>query len=242
LLRDHPAEGAIVMSDVTVFGFQRSTYVNVVRLILTEKGISFRFHDTEDEMYTSEHLARHPFGRVPVLKHGDFMLYETRAIAAYVDEVLDGPKLTPVEAWKRARMNQWIGNLDAYFYPYMIYHIGHERLVFPELGIPSKEAIIQRALPMAKRALEVMDREFVDGRPFIVGDQVTLADFFLLPTLFAFGLTPEGKELRPQFEHVQAWDARMSALPSVLRFRATLPPRNPIPHAREWAVSHRPLA
>src|SRR5262249_15751376 len=141
---------------------------------------------------------------------GDFMLYETRAIAAYIDEVFGEPKLTPDTPRGRARMNQWIGNLDAYFYPYMIYHIGHERLVFPELGIPTKEAIGARALPTARRALEVMDRELADGRPFIVGDKITLADFFLLPTLFAFGLTPEGKRLRPEYPNVQAWDARMS--------------------------------
>jgi glutathione S-transferase len=229
------------MSDVTVFGFQRSTYVNIVRLILTEKQVAFRFHDTEHEMYTAAHLARHPFGRAPVLQHGDFILYETSAIAAYIDEALDGPKLTPDEPRKRARMNQWISNLNAYFYPYMIYHIGHERLVFPELGIPSKEAIVERALPTARRALEVMDRELADGRPFLVGDAVTLADFFLLPSLFAFGLTPEGRALRPQFGHVEAWLARMSTLPSVMTFTAALPPREPIPHAREWAVHHRPF-
>jgi glutathione S-transferase len=32
----------------------------------------------------------------------------------------------------------------------------------------------------------------------------------------------------------------MEALPSVQRFRAALPPRTPIEHARGWAVSHRP--
>jgi glutathione S-transferase len=229
------------MNEVIVYGFQRSTYVNVVRLILTEKGVPFRFHDTEDEMYTPEHRRRHPFGRVPVLRHGDFMLYETSAIAAYVDEVFDGPKLTPDEPRPRARMNQWMSNLNGYFYPYMIYHISHERLVFPELGIPGKEAIVERALPTATRALEVMEEELGDGRPFIVGDRLALADFFLLPTLFSFGLTPEGKALRPRFPGIAAWDARMSALPSVTRFRATLPPRDPVPHAREWAVHHRPL-
>jgi glutathione S-transferase len=230
------------MASITVFGFQRSTYVNVVRLILTEKGIPYAFHDTEQEMYTAKHLARHPFGRVPVLQHDDFVLYETRAIAAYIDEVCAGPKLTPQEPRARAKMNQWIGNLDAYFYPWMIFHIGHERLVFPELGIAGNEAIVQRALPHAKQALEVMDRELEDGRLFIVGDQLSMADFFLLPTLFAFGLTPEGREMRAKFAAVQAWDQRMSALPSVVRFRTTLPPRHPIPHAREWAISHRPGA
>ena len=230
------------MSDVTVFGFQRSTYVNVVRLILTEKGVPFRFHDTEDEMYAPEHLARHPFGRVPVLQHGDFVLSETSAIAAYVDEVLEGPKLTPDAPRPRARMNQWISNVNAYFYPYMIYHISHERNVFPELGIEPKQAIVDRALPIAQRCLEVMDRELTDGRPFIVGDRPTLADFFLLPMLTAFSFAPEAKALRAPFAHVNAWDGRMGALPSVVRFRASLPPRGPIPHARQWAIHHRPVA
>jgi len=229
------------MSDVTVFGFQHSTYVNVVRHILIEKGVAFRFHDTEDEMFTPEHLARHPFGRVPVLQHGDFLLYETSAIAAYIDEVFDGPKLTPAEPKPRGRMNQWISNLSNYFYYWMIYHISHERRVFPALDIPSNEAIVARALPHAEEALQVMDREMADGRPFIVGQAVTLADFFLVPTLFSFCQTPEGKELFPRFDNLREWQARMEALPSVLRLRATLPPRTPIWHAREWAVSHRPL-
>jgi glutathione S-transferase len=229
------------MSEVTVYGFHRSTFVKVVRLILTEKGVDYRFHDTETEMYLPEHQQRHPFRRVPVLQHGDFMVYETTAIAAYADEVLPGKKLTPSDPRQRARMNQWISNLCAYFYPYMIYHIVHERLVFPELGIPGNEKIVQRALPEVKEALEAMEHELSDGRPFLVGDAVTMADFFLLPTLFAFALTPEGRQLLPGFPKVQAWDARMDALPSVMRFTASLPPRNPLEHARQWAVSHRPV-
>jgi glutathione S-transferase len=139
-------------------------------------------------------------------------------------------------------MNQWIGNLNAYFYPEMIFHVVHERLVYPELGIPGSERIVQRAMPNVIRALGVMEKELADGRPFIVGDRVTMADFFLLPTLFAFGLTPEGKKLIPQFPAVERWDARMDALPSVVRFNASLPPRTPVEHAREWVKFHRPAA
>src|SRR5262249_2646875 len=94
-----------LMSSVTLFGFPRSTYVKIVGLVLTEKGVDYRFHDTETEMYDAVHLQRHPFRRVPALLHGDFMLYETSAIVAYVDEVLDGPKLTPQDPRQRARMN-----------------------------------------------------------------------------------------------------------------------------------------
>jgi hypothetical protein len=67
-----------------------------------------------------------------------------------------------------------------------------------------------------------------------------LADFFLLPTLFGFALTPEGKQVMPKFPGIEAWDNRMDALPSVIRFNASLPPRAPIPHAREWV--HPPSA
>ena len=228
------------MSNVTLFGFPRSTFVSVVGLILTAKGVPYTFHDTEDEMYQPIHLQRHPFGRVPVLQHDDFMLYETSAIAAYVDEVLPGPKFTPADPRQRARMNQWMCNLNSYFYPEMIYHVSHERMVYPELGIPGNDLIVQRAMPKVIRALEVMENELSDGRPFIVGDSLTMADFFLLPTLFGFSLTPEGKQLLPKFPAVQAWADRMAALPGVIRFRASLPPRAPIPHAREWVHHHRP--
>jgi glutathione S-transferase len=230
------------MSDVTIFGFPRSTFVKVVRLILTEKGVDHRFHDTETEMYSAVHLARHPFGRVPVLQHGDFVLYESSAIAAYIDEVLPGPKLTPADPRKRAKMNQWISNLNCYFYPEFIYHVTHERLVYPELGIPGDDRIVQRAMPKVLHALEVMEAELADGRPYLVGDEITMADFFLLPTLFAFSLAPEGKKHLPNYPAVVAWDERMDARPSVLRFNASLPPRRPIEHAREWVHSHRPAA
>jgi glutathione S-transferase len=124
----------------------------------------------------------------------------------------------------------------------MIYHVTHERLVYPELGIPGNDLIVLRAMPKVTQALEVMEKELSDGRPFLIGDAVTMADFFLLPTLFAFSLAPEGKQLLPKFPAIQAWRERMDALPSVTRFNATLPPRRPIEHARQWVHHHRPAA
>lgn len=225
---------------VTLYGFHYSTYVSVARQVLHAKGVPFAFHDTEAEMYTAEHRRRHPFGRVPVLQHGDFWIYETGAIARYVDEAFVGPRLTPTDPGQRAKMNQWIGNLDSYFYPYMIYYLVHERLIFPELGIASDAAVVAHALPKCEHALTVLEAELSDARPYVVGEQSTLADYFLLPTLTALGLTVEGKELLGRFAHIRAWLQRMGALPNVVEFRSTLPPRKPIEHARRWATEHRP--
>jgi len=125
------------MADPIVYGFPRSTFVNIIRLLLTHKGVPYRFHDLEAVMGKPEHLALHPFDRVPILEHGELIVYETSAIAAYVDEACEGPRLTPGDARARARMNQWISAVNSYYYPYMIYHVTHERIVFPELGIAS---------------------------------------------------------------------------------------------------------
>ena len=135
------------MTDVVVLGFPRSTYVHIVRLVLTHKGVPYTFRDLEPEMGSATHLAWHPFDRVPILQHGDFTLYETSAIATYVDEAFEGPALQPKDVRARARMNQWISSVNSYYYPYMIYHVTHERLVFPQLGIASDEKVVAHACP-----------------------------------------------------------------------------------------------
>ena len=68
------------MSDPIVYGFPRSTFVHIVRLILTHKDVPYTFRDLEPEMGKPSHLALHPFNRVPMLQHGDFTVYETSAI------------------------------------------------------------------------------------------------------------------------------------------------------------------
>jgi glutathione S-transferase len=109
------------MHDVTLFGFPRSVYVQVAGLVLTQKEVPYTFNDLEAEMGTPTHLALHPFDWVPILRHGDFVLYETAAITGYVDEVFEPAKLAPDDPQQRARMNQWISAINAYYYPYLIY-------------------------------------------------------------------------------------------------------------------------
>jgi len=228
------------VADPIVYGFPRSTYVNIVRLVLTHKDVPYEFHDLEQVMGKTEHLALHPFNRVPILRHGDFTIYETSAIASYIDEAFGGPRLTPQDVRTRARMNQWLSAVNSYYYPYMIYHVTHERLVFPELGIASDEKVVAHALPKVEVALAVMERELSHGRDYLLGSEISLADFFVLPSTFAFSLTAEGKAMYPKYPAFCRWRERMENLPTTRKQRATLPPRAPIPHAREWATTHRP--
>ena len=230
------------MAGVTLYGFPVSTYVIVARLVLAQKNVEYSFHDLEAEMGKASHLALHPFNRVPILTHGDFSIYETAAIATYVDEAFGGAPLQPQGQRARAKMQQWISSLNSYYYPYIVYHLNHERLVFPALGIAADEKVVDAALPKIAVGLQVMERELRQGDGFLVGAKPTLADFFLLPSLTGLSLTAEGQKLLTEAPQIAAWRARMDQLPSVQAVRAAVAPHigKPIPHAREWVNSHRP--
>jgi glutathione S-transferase len=118
--------------------------------------------------------------------------------------------------------------------------VTHERLVFPELGIASDEKVVAHALPKVETALAVIERELADGRNYLLGPELTIADFYLLPSTFAFSLTQEGNTMYSKYPAFCRWRERMESLPTTRKLRASLPPREPIPHAREWAKSHRP--
>src|SRR5215469_7535773 len=55
------------MTDITIFGFPASSFVHIVRLVLTHKEVPYTFHDLEPDMGSPKHLALHPFDRVPIL-------------------------------------------------------------------------------------------------------------------------------------------------------------------------------
>jgi glutathione S-transferase len=103
------------MSDVILFGFPRSVYVQMSGVVLTHKEVPYRFHDLEAEMNTESHIALHTLEQVPILRHGDFTVYETSAAVGYVDDAFDGNKPTPADAQQRARMNQWISTVNGYY-------------------------------------------------------------------------------------------------------------------------------
>jgi glutathione S-transferase len=95
------------MSDITLWGFNGSTYVRTVKMLLAEKGVTqFKqvpLNVLKGETRVAEHLKRHPFGRVPVLDHDGVRLLETTAIARYLDDVLPGKSLIPQSTKDRAR-------------------------------------------------------------------------------------------------------------------------------------------
>src|SRR5436190_23989413 len=105
------------MSEFTIHSGPGSPFGRSVLATLEEKGGSYQLSPVAPgTMRSPEHLSRHAFGRIPVLEHHGFRLYETQAILRYLDRVLPTPALTPVDPQRAARMDQAMNINDWYLF------------------------------------------------------------------------------------------------------------------------------
>jgi glutathione S-transferase len=205
------------MADPIVHGPSFSTYVRSARLALEEKSVPYRLAEVPMEAWRSpEHLKRQPFGKVPAFEHDGFMLYETGAVARYIDRAFPGPSLQPSDLRRLARMDQAISVVDSYAYPALIGKLVMQRLVAPMLGQQPDEKAIADAMPACRTALVELERLLGEG-PWFGGDKVSLADLHLAPLFAYVEGTPEGKGLLEPHAALRAWWERMRGRDSMAK-------------------------
>jgi glutathione S-transferase len=191
------------MSELELIGAEPSNYVWTCRIALAEKGVPYRLNPVMP--HTSEVDAIHPFGKIPVMRHGDLELAESRAICWYIDNTFDGPKLVPADRARAAQVEQWISIVNTHIDPVWLRQYVRA-YVFPKTADGSPErAAIDAALPKMEEQFAVMDRT-VAKTGHLVGDTFTLADMNFLPILYYVGTRPEGGAL-------------LGRMPSLARYR-----------------------
>jgi glutathione S-transferase len=199
------------MTDITIYGPAMSTHVRTVRLACAEKGVS---HVVEEVDFRAEAYRQlHPFNKVPAMRHGDFVLFETQAMCRYIDRAFGGASLQPADIKSLARMDQWMSAIGDYVYPIMIEELVWERLIVPMEGGAPDETKITAAMPAVVDQIAIFERA-LDGSAYLAGDQVSLADFQLFPILVYVRVTQEGEAALAKAPRLIAWLKRMAARPS----------------------------
>ena len=205
------------MPDLRLLGLRVSVYTRIARMALAEKNIPYDFEEVDifaDDGAPDEYLALNPFGTIPCLVHGDFVLYETEAITRYLDETFPPPRLQATDPQTRARTNQIIGVLDSYGYKPMVWEVYVQRSVVPAGGGKADEALIADALPGIRKVLQQIDDWRGDER-FFTGERITLADLHAYPMLHYLAETPEGEHMLDSFPRLRQWMRIMQARDSV---------------------------
>ncbi|HEY9736803.1 MAG TPA: glutathione S-transferase family protein [Trichocoleus sp.] len=205
------------MTTLTVYGTPISTYVRTVRLLLEEVGADYSLNsvgifngDTEDPDYR----AKHPFGKVPTLEADGAVIYETVAITDYLDTAVAGGRFTPSDPLLRARMRQIMAIIDSYLYSKAISTIVIQRLIVPSQGGTPDEQKVQDAVGPAKTAVEAIEAVTM-GEPYLLGSELTLADFHLIPVFVYLSKTPEFETIMAGAPKLRTWWDQAQALPLV---------------------------
>ncbi len=202
------------MAPIIVHGIPGSPYVRMPLLVCEEKHAPYRVAAMGfGQNKTPEYLARHPFGRIPVIEHDGFWLYEAAAIIRYIDQVFPGPSLTPADPKAQARMNQVMGIVDWYVMPTITSGIGWNRIVAPMIGRPVDEAAVAKAIPGATTCVRALE-QLLGTQPYMAGDAISLADLMLIAHLELLPASPEGATML-KGSPLLAWIERMQARPSV---------------------------
>jgi glutathione S-transferase len=204
-----------------IIGGTRSSYTRVVRMVCEEKAIDYTL--TEVLLGAPEIRAIHPLGKIPVLRHGDFELFESKAIATYLDRVFPEPQLIPADPKDAALTEQWISLVNTvvdrtlirtYIFAYIAPKTSD--------GTPDREAI-EAVMPAVGEQLAVLDRA-VERTGYLVGERFTLADINLMPILHRVGQFPEGAKALAAATHLRRYYDTHAARPSFVR---TDPPPGP---------------
>ncbi len=195
--------------------------MRTVRLVCEEKAIAYDLDPLRPGATKDQGL--HPFGKIPVMTEGDFTLFETLAIACYLDATHDGPALQPADPRDRARMIQWIGTINDVVYDAMVRRFSIQYAFPRAAGGQSDREVIDGALPRIRHQLAVLDRAIGDGS-FLAGDRLSLADLFLGPILFYLRLIREGAGLMQSVPSLERAYGTIAARPSFAATEPELPP------------------
>ena len=197
-----------------IYGHPGSICTNRVLFTFAEKSVEPELAHVDlakGDHQSSAHVARHPFGMIPVLEDGAFSLYESRAIMRYLDDALPGAKLTPADPRARAAMEQWISVEASYVSP-PVSKIVEQKFLVPMRGGAIDLEALEAARSGIGRALDVVDAALA-RHPHLAGEAFTLADVSLAPVVGMLVVAGESTLVASR-RNLGAWWERVSSRPS----------------------------
>ena len=193
-------------ASLTLTGYEYSVYTRSARMALAAKGVAHAYVEIDPfDPYQAGPLRRlHPFGRVPVLDHAGFRLWETQAILDYVDAQFDGPTLTPEAPEARARMRQVMGIVDSYLYWPLVRQAFSNAVFHPLEEETCDQVELDKGMAAAPDILDALEAIASEGLVMEPG-VLSLTDCHLWPMLDYFRMIPQGAGMIDERPALARW-------------------------------------
>lgn len=203
-----------------------------VTILLEELGLAYDAHFISimaGDQFGSEFTARCPNSKIPMLvdqahattaaeKAGGHSIFESGAIMLHLAEKT-GSGLLPADPAQRSECLQWLFfqvGAGPFFGQF-----GHFHKYAP--GAAQGRRIVyahERYTMEVQRLCDVLERALADERPFLLGQQLTLADLAWFPwvrCLSTFYAARAELELEARFPRLMAWEKRLGERPAFVR-------------------------
>ena len=165
------------MTEIEIISSSTCPFAQRTRMALLEKGIAFRLTEISLDAKPDWFLKISPYGKVPVLRHGNVTLFESSVINEYLEDVFTDRPLLPRDPAERARARIWIDFANVRFIP----HVYKFMLAQDRTG---QELHKRRLL----EAFQFMEREGLakSEGPYWLGHELSLVDLSIFPHLDRF--------------------------------------------------------
>ncbi|MFK5913717.1 MAG: glutathione S-transferase family protein [Woeseiaceae bacterium] len=178
-----------------------------VRLALAEKQIDYESIEVDLQNIPDDYYRISKAGKVPLIKHGDGIVWESTVINEYIEDAFPDIPLLPATAIERAQARLWIDYCNTSFQP------NYCGLVF-ELDESKHDAVRKQLIT----ALDFMEQGLAESTgPYWMGEQLTLVDLTYYPF---FEHTPVLSHYRQfnlddKYQQINNWIKIMQTRPSV---------------------------
>ena len=194
----------------------------------------------DEDHFEGDYLKLNPKAVVPTLVHDGYPIRESSIISDYIDELKPDPSLKPADLLKRAYMREWIKDSDEVGFPGVaaLNFVTRFRSVIDLTKLESrwkKQPDLEKTLRQQSVIREGMNSEWVlrglvgwdrifnkmeevlsDGRPWIMGEHLTLVETCYAPMVKVLDMI---KWLDVWFDgrpYVAQWWKNLGNRPSVL--------------------------
>lgn len=196
---------------IEVFSRRNASNVLPVMWTIGELGVPHVRHDVGGSFRgtrTPEYLAMNPNGRIPTIRDGGFVLWESNAIVRYLCRRYDNSRLLLPESEETyALADQWMDWHKTTLYPPYIDLFWAVVRTEPAIRSETRIAELKRA---TEAALRVLDKHLAN-KPFVLGNRFTMADIPIGALVHRY-LNLEIN--RPELPHINAWYRRLSVRPA----------------------------
>ena len=196
------------MAAIDIVSAGTCPFAQRTRMVLLEKGVDFSLTEIDLDAKPAWFLAISPYAKVPVIRHGDAVVWESAVINEYLEEVFPEPALLPRDPVRRAQARVWIDFANNRMVP----HVYKMMLRQDREG----QALHRGRLTEALRAMEQGLRDLFPG-PYWLGTEPSLVDFTFFPHVLRFVALEHyrGFAIPDGCERLLRWRETMLARPSV---------------------------